>query len=190
MIGGPKFTSGSGGGAQVTVMNDSTHSTTQSSHDPTNDPVFSGGKTGSEIMAEAGDPSSVATIDSDASSVQEKMKQDGISSTVETFKDLAKDGNDSNDAATFDQVDQSNADDLQQGVNELAGAAQDVVSGGSSGGGGSNSNVPSQAETAARNAAAAAPGGAGGGSSSGPGGLLEAVVSFLVSLVRTLFGGQ
>lgn len=190
MIAGPNLRSGSGGGGSVSITStDSNESNQDYSVTSVSDPVFGGGKTGSEVMAEAGDPSSVATIDSDASSVQEKMQQDGISSTVETFKDLAKDGNDSNDAATFDQVDQSNADDLKQGVSELAGAAQDVASssGGSSGPANGNQSF---AQNRAAHAAATGGAGAGGGSSSGPGGLLEAVVSFLVSLVRTLFGGQ
>ncbi|WP_058826729.1 hypothetical protein [Haloferax sp. Q22] len=68
--------------------------------DDDSDP-FSGGKTGSEVMAEHGDTSSVATIDPSVTSVAEKVKEDGAEATARTFVDLAQDGSDPNESASF-----------------------------------------------------------------------------------------
>lgn len=184
MIGGPDITNGSGGGSfSVTSSNDNEQDYTTHETDPMRDPIFSGGKTGSETMAEGGSASSVVTSDPNASSLEGKMEQDGVGATVETFKNLASDGDDGDSGPTFDHV-----PNTEQGKSALKDTAEALASAASSA-------TPSEAEQAANNADRAnnaqnssqttvtAAGG------SGPDGILGAILAFVRSLLAGLFGG-
>lgn len=136
----------SGGYSATTTggfTSDSSGSTTTSTYDEpvetadtnevtTMDDPFSGGRTGSEVMAEAGDPSAVATIDPHNSSVQEVIEEEGYRATVQRMTDLAQDGDDPNEGAVFDFA---NEDALRDGAQSLAGSAREVL-------GGSDETVP------------------------------------------------
>lgn len=193
--------SGGGGGLSTDPFtkyeDDSNDDETQQNSEnvvTTNDPFSGGGgggKTGSEIMAEAGDPSAVATIDPHVSSVEEKMKEDGAQSTVNTFTDMAQDGDDPDDGTTFDQIpdNEEGAKTLQNTAETFAKTAQKAQQNDSD-----DNNVPDKATTAAKNAANAV---AESGErfedrrdgSSGPGGLFASVFAFMLSLASSLFGG-
>lgn len=202
----------SGGGGPVT--RDADTLTTDDSNDSnddhqknsdnvvtTNDDPFSGGsggKTGSEIMAEAGSPSSVATIDPHVSSVEEKMAEDGAQRTVDTFTDLASDGDDPNGGTTFDQVPNNEQgketlQDTAESFRNTARKAQQNSGPENQNVGGDDSNVPDKATTAAKNAANAVtttPENPDRDGSQGAGGFFASVFGFVLSLVSTLFGGE
>jgi hypothetical protein len=185
MLSQTRLTSGSGGstsGTDFTTTSEET-SVVTTQDDPVNDPVFGGGKTGSETMAEGGSPSAVVTSDPNASSLEEKMKEDGAKATVQTFTDLAQDGNDSDSGPTFDHVENN-----EEGKNALQDTAQAFVDTAKKATQDQNSQndqtttgIP-QAETAAQNAANAATGGNGGGVLSAILGFFSAVVGAITAL--------
>ena len=144
-----------------------------------------GGKTGSEVLAEGGAPEAAATIDPDASSVKEKMKQDGVSSTVTTITELAQDGNDSNSEPTFDNVNDTTQgrSDLRDSAKALAETATNAATD-TANQQAETTEIPT-AETAARNAANQT----GGSTMTQGGGFLAGLFRFIQSLLASLFGG-
>lgn len=118
-------------------------------NEPANDPInepeptvttmddpFESGKTGSEIMAEGGNPSAVVTMDPNAGSLEEKIAKDGLQSTVDKFQQLAHDGDDGA-TPTFDSVPntEAGADAIRDAGGSFVEAAQNVAE--------SNANGPS-----------------------------------------------
>lgn len=98
---------------------------------------FTGGLTGSEVLAEAGDPAAVVTSDPHSSSLEEVISDKGLSGTLGKMKNLAQDGDDPNSGPVFDYAD--NASDVQDGVKSIVEQASEMASQSSSG---TAENVP------------------------------------------------
>jgi hypothetical protein len=111
--------------------NDGQANTVETTTHTTMSNPFNSGKTGSEIIAEGGSPASAITIDSDAHSMKDVIKDKGVKGTLGTISDLAQDGNDSNSSPTFDAVPntQEGKDALKDTVGSVVDTAKDMTPG-------------------------------------------------------------
>jgi hypothetical protein len=134
----------------------------------------SGGKTGSEIIAEGGAPESTVTSDPHETSVSEKF--DDPKQAVEDMVALAHDGNDG-DTASFDHV-----NDTEQGREDLKDSVSSIVKATTDAPENVPDDTPSKAETARMNAMNATP----GQTASGSGGFLSALLGFVSSVVGAI----
>lgn len=131
---------GSGGGYSTTNDDDDSGSSSSSgggsaSVTSISDPVFgggSGGKTGSEIMAEGGDPASTVTNDPHEDSVSEKY--DSPESAINDMVDRATSSDDPEGSVEFDNI-----QDNEQGKTDLQDSVDSIVS--ATSGGGSNAPI-------------------------------------------------
>ena len=177
----PSFTTSGGGGDGYSVTSTTSEETNVIT---TQDDPFSGGLTGSEIMAEGGAASSTYTIDSGSDNIQDEIRENGgVEETLAQIEELAADGDDSNSTPTFDNVSNN-----QEGQQALRDTVQTVVDAAGSMDP-NQSDAPTQAENAAAQNAenvATPPASAGG---SGPGGILGMILAAITALLGALLPG-